>query len=156
MFKDELWQDIKGLSGVPFFVVIIVIAFLLQEKTLAYQLIVGLILAYTLTTIIRLAYFKRRPDKQAYRNIIEKIDASSFPSLHAMRAAVLATILSAFFENFWLTPLFALAAVGVAVSRVMTKRHDVSDVLAGLIFGVIIGGVSIWLAARFISLPFPP
>lgn len=151
MYKEELWQDIKGLSGVPFFVVIILIAFLLQEKKLAYQLIVGLILAYAVTFVIRLVYFKKRPDGQTYRNIIQKIDASSFPSLHAMRAAVLATILSAFFENFWLTPLFALSAVAVAVSRVMTKRHDVSDVLAGLIFGVIIGGVSIWLAATFIS-----
>ena len=139
------------MSGVPFFVVIILISFLLKEKMLAHQLIVGLILTYAITSVIRLMYFKRRPDKQTYRNIVEKIDASSFPSLHAMRAAVLATILSAFFENFWLTPLFALAAVAVAVSRVMTKRHDVSDVLAGLIFGVIIGGVSIWLAATFIS-----
>ncbi len=151
MYKEELWQDIKGLSGVPFFVVIIVISFLLQKNALAYQLIIGLILAYAVTFFIRLVYFKRRPDKQTYRNIVEKIDASSFPSLHAMRAAVLATILSAFFENFWLTPLFALAAVAVAVSRVMTKRHDVNDVLGGLILGVIIGGISIWLAARFIS-----
>lgn len=151
MYKEEIWQDIKGLSGVPFFVVIIIIAFLLQEKTLACQLIIGLALAYAVTAVIRLAYFKRRPDKQGYHNFIEKIDASSFPSLHAMRAAVLATILSAFFESFWFTPLFALAAVAVAASRVMTKRHDVNDVLAGLIFGVIVGGISIWLAARFIS-----
>jgi undecaprenyl-diphosphatase len=151
MYKEEIWQDIKGLSGVPFFVVIIITAFLLQEKALAYQLISGLILAYALTVVIRLAYFKRRPDKQGYNNLIEKIDASSFPSLHAMRAAVLATILSAFFESLWLPPLFALAAVAVAVSRVMTKRHDLSDVLAGLIFGAIVGGLSIWIAARFIS-----
>ncbi len=139
------------MSGVPFFVVIIIISFLLQEKALAYQLIVGLILAYAVTSVIRLVYFKRRPDKQGYHNLIEKIDASSFPSLHAMRAAVLATVLSAFFESFWFTPLFALAAVAVAASRVMTKRHDVSDVFAGLILGVIVGGVSIWIAARFIS-----
>lgn len=151
MYKEEIWQDIKGLSGVPFFVIIIILAFLLQEKALAYQLIVGLALAYAVTVIIRLSYFKRRPDKQGYHNLIEKIDASSFPSLHAMRAAVLATILSAFFESALLTPLFALAAVAVGVSRVMTKRHDISDVLAGLVLGAIVGGVSVWIAARFIS-----
>lgn len=151
MYKEEIWQDIKGLSGVPFFLVLIIISFLVGERTLACQLIIGLALAYAVTVVIRLLYFKRRPDKQGYHNLIEKIDASSFPSLHAMRAAVLATILSAFFESALLTPLFALAAVAVGVSRVMTKRHDISDVLAGLILGALVGGVSIWIAARFIS-----
>src|SRR5574342_306911 len=148
MYKEEIWQDIKGLSGVPFFLVLIIISFLVGERTLACQLIIGLALAYAVTVVIRLLYFKRRPDKQGYHNLIEKIDASSFPSLHAMRAAVLATILSAFFESALLTPLFALAAVAVGVSRVMTKRHDISDVLAGLILGALVGGVSIWIAAR--------
>jgi len=151
MYKEELLQDIKGLSGVPFFVIIIVISVLLQQNMLAVQLVIGLILAYVVTVLLRIAYFKRRPDKQSYHNWIEKIDASSFPSLHAMRAAVLATILSAFFESVWLTPLFALAAVAVATSRVLMKRHDISDALAGLIFGAIVGGLSIWLAATFIS-----
>jgi len=146
MFKDEVWQDIKGLSGVPIFVVVIIFSFLVGMQQLALQLLCGLILAYVVTVIIRFVYFKRRPDKQAYKNIIEKIDASSFPSLHAMRAAVLATILSLAFNNSLLTVLFALCAIGVAVSRVMTKRHYMSDVIVGLILGVIVG----WLAT-FIS-----
>ncbi|MEM3153958.1 MAG: phosphatase PAP2 family protein [Candidatus Woesearchaeota archaeon] len=146
MFKDEVWQDIKGLSGVPIFVVIIISSFLLGNKQLAFQLLAGFILAYVVTIVIRFVYFKRRPDRQAYKNIIEKIDASSFPSLHAMRAAVLATILSITFHNNLLTALFAFCAICVATSRVMTKRHYISDVIVGLILGVIIG----WLAT-FIS-----
>ncbi len=146
MFKDELWQDVKGLSGVPIFIVVIIVSFLIGMQKLAVQLLVGLILAYVVTTIVRLVYFKRRPDGQAYKNFIEKIDASSFPSLHAIRAAVLATILSLSFNNSWLTVLFALCAIGVAISRVMTKRHYAFDVVAGLVLGIAVG----WLAT-FIS-----
>jgi len=146
MFKDELWQDIKGLSGIPMFVVVILVSFLIGMQKLAVQLIIGLMLAYAITTIVRLLYFKRRPDGEAYKNIIQKIDASSFPSLHAMRAAVLATILGISFSNRWLTILFALCAVGVAVSRVITKRHYTFDVIAGLIIGIAVG----WLTT-FIS-----
>ena len=146
MFKDELWQDVKGLSGVPLFVVVIIVSFLSGMRQLAAELSCGLILAYFITTVIRLVHFKRRPDKQAYRNFIEKIDASSFPSLHAMRAAVMATILSITFSNPLLTALFSLCAIGVGVSRVLTKRHYVSDVIVGLLVGVLVG----WLAT-FIS-----
>jgi undecaprenyl-diphosphatase len=146
MFKDELWQDIKGLSGIPIFAIIIIVSFLSGMQKLAIQLVISLMLAYAITTIVRLLYFKRRPDGQAYKNVIEKIDASSFPSLHAMRAAILATVLSISFSNNWLTVLFAFCAIGVAISRVMTKRHYAFDVIAGLILGIAVG----WLAT-FIS-----
>lgn len=128
------------------FIIITIVSFLIGMQKLAVQLFIGLILAYVITTIVRLLYFKRRPDGEAYKNIIQKIDASSFPSLHAMRAAVLATILSLSFNNHLITVLFALCAIGVAVSRVMTKRHYTFDVVAGLIIGIAIG----WLAT-FIS-----
>ena len=151
MWQNELLQDIKGLSGIPLFIVLIIIVFLLGLTNLGAQLIVGLILAYALATFIRVIFFRRRPDKEPYKNLIGKVDASSFPSLHAMRASVFATLLSLYFNNVLLTVVLAFAAVGVAVSRVLTKRHFVSDVVAGLIFGFFIALASVWLVARFIS-----
>jgi len=147
MYKQELLQDIKGISGVPLFVVLIIVSFLLGMIELSAQLTVGLVLAYAVTVLIRIFYFKRRPDKESYRTFIEKIDASSFPSLHSLRAGVLATILSLYFGNNLLTILFALCAFAVAFSRVVLKRHFASDAIAGLVLGIGIG----LLVARFIS-----
>jgi len=147
MYKEELLQDIKGLAGVPVFGVLIVLSFLLNKFELAKELFVGLIAAHILTILIRALYFRRRPDKERYRTFIEKIDASSFPSLHSMRAGVLAAVLGVYFVNFWPVLLFILCAVAVAFSRVLSKRHYASDAVVGLILGFLIG----WLAARFIS-----
>jgi len=147
MWRDELLQDIKGLSGVPIFIAVVLISFFAGEKSLALQLVAGLVLAYAVTVILRIAFFSQRPDKQKFTNFVEKLDASSFPSLHSMRAAVLATVLSLHFDNSLLTAFFALTAIAIAVARVLQKRHFARDVIAGLVLGVIVG----FLVVRFIS-----
>lgn len=109
------------------------------------RLTIGLFLAYALTSSIRFIFFKQRPDKQKFKGLAQKIDASSFPSLHAMRASCLSVLLILFFSNFWITVISIAAAVCVALVRVVQKRHFASDVIAGLIFGVLIAFVSVWL-----------
>lgn len=145
MWKNELLQDIKALSGVPIYIAIILTTYLINIKELSIQLTIGLILAYAVTATIRLLHFVQRPDKQKYHNIIEKIDASSFPSLHAMRASTLATILALHFNNNILTTFFAITAIAIAKTRVLQKRHYPLDVIAGLILGVIVAYISIKL-----------
>lgn len=150
MYETELLQDIKALAGFPLFGLLILITFIIGETSLSAQLFVGLILAFALTATIRAFCFKQRPIKQKFSVWWQKIDAASFPSLHAMRAAVLAVLLAVYFNNLLLTILFTICAIAVAVSRVQLKRHFPRDVVAGLILGVIVAFVSIWLA-RFIS-----
>ena len=151
MMLQENLQDLKGLAGNPLFVLVSLLALVLGKITLFWQLVVGLILAYALTITVRMLFFRRRPDKQIYHTLIGRFDASSFPSLHAMRASVLATLLALFFNNSLLTVLFVICALGVGYARVFQKRHFVSDVVVGLIVGVLIALLSVWLVARFIS-----
>lgn len=149
--KTEFLQDLKALAGAPLFCVVIVISYFIGKPVLALQLFSGLILAYVLTFGIRTFYFRLRPDKEKYHNYFEKINASSFPSMHAMRASVFATLLVLFFNNNFLTVLFVVCAAGVGISRVLTKRHHTSDVIVGWIFGVIVALFDVWLVAKFIS-----
>ncbi|VVB81510.1 PAP2 superfamily protein [uncultured archaeon] len=151
MMLEENLQDLKGLAGNPLIVVAMLLALILGKLVLFWQLIVGFVIAYALTITVRLLFFRRRPDKQAYHNFIGRFDAGSFPSLHAMRASLFATLLSLYFSNSLLTALFALCAVAVGITRVVQKRHFISDVIVGLIVGVLIAFVSVWLVARFIS-----
>ncbi len=55
-----------------------------------------------------------------------------------MRAAVISVTIGLFFNQPLVWILAAIAAVSVALTRVIQKRHHKSDVLAGLIIGVII------------------
>lgn len=139
MWDTEILQDTKGLAGLPLYGIIVVISFLVGAINLTVQLILGIAIATLLTIGIRAAYFRRRPDGERYKGIVQRIEASSFPSLHSMRAAVLATILSIYFGNPQFTVLFALATLAVGGARVMQKRHYTSDVIVGLIIGVLIG-----------------
>ena len=87
------------------------------------MLLISFAIAYVFTIIGRTIFFKERPKKRKYKNIIEKIDAGSFPSLHSARAGVLAVVLSTLFFHTGLTILFFLSAIGVAWARVKLHKH---------------------------------
>jgi len=144
MLQENL-QDLKGLAGNALFVVVILLALLLGKTALFWELVLGLVIAYALTITVRMLFFRRRPDGQKYHNLVGRFDASSFPSLHAMRASVLATLLSLFFNNSMLTVLFIICALGVGYARVALKRHYTSDVIVGLVLGVLIAFLSVWI-----------
>jgi membrane-associated phospholipid phosphatase len=145
MQSREFLEDVKAFGGLPIYLVLIAIFSILGYFTMSVRLAVGLFLAYALTSTIRFVFFRQRPDKQKFKGLAQKIDASSFPSLHAMRASCLAILLILFFNNFWITCLAIGVAVCVALVRVVQKRHFASDVIAGLIFGAIIAGIAIWI-----------
>lgn len=145
MQSKEFLEDIKAFGGLPIYLFLIALFFILDYTAMGVRLAIGLFLAYALTSSIRFVFFKQRPDKQKFKGLAQKIDASSFPSLHAMRAGCLAVLLIIFFGNFWITIISIIAAICVALVRVVQKRHFASDVIAGLIFGVLVAFVSVWL-----------
>lgn len=145
MQSREFLEDLKAFGGLPIYLILIAVFFILGYFSMSIRLAVGLFLAYALTSSIRFVFFKQRPDKQKFKGFAQKIDASSFPSLHAMRASCLAVLLILFFNNLFITVLAIIAAVCVALTRVLQKRHFASDVIAGLIFGVFVAFVAIWI-----------
>ena len=62
-----------------------------------------------------------------------------------MRTAAYAFILANFFHVAWLNLVFLLAAVCVGVARVLEKRHYWSDVIAGLVMGLIISSIILFV-----------
>jgi membrane-associated phospholipid phosphatase len=85
-------------------------------------------------------FFKERPNKQEYSNWLQKIDASSFPSVHSARAGALALLLGYFHANAYLLSLFLILAVGVCYSRIFLKKHDLTDVFFGALLGLVASG----------------
>jgi len=146
--KVEFIRDITSLGGLPVYAALLAASLLVfNSQRFFYQLIIGLILAYLITTGIRTFYFKKRPKAVKYKsgNWFSKIDASSFPSLHTMRATILAALISNFFVDITIAILAAMATAAVAWSRIALKRHDWKDVLGGVIFGILISAVIIFL-----------
>ena len=91
---------------------------------------------------IKLLFKRRRPPGE-WGAIYRNTDPHSFPSGHAARAALLVVM---FFGlgPLWLALILLIWAPMVATARVMTGVHYLSDVIAGVLLGVMAG----WLVLQ--------
>lgn len=150
MLRDELIEDMKSLGGFWLYILITVLFFAVGEFGWGVLLLLSLIVLFALIILIRLIYFKPRPRPYKFNRWYDKIDASSFPSMHAARAAMLAVILSYYFRSPVLTAIFITCSLGVAAARVVSKKHFFSDVVAGLVLGVAVAfGTYYFLISQF-------
>jgi undecaprenyl-diphosphatase len=81
---------------------------------------------------------------QVYRTIrcdVPPLDHFSFPSGHTLHAVAFSTILLAYHPGFaWLVLPFSAM---VALSRIVLGLHYPSDVLAGVVIGTVVSGLSL-------------
>ncbi len=130
----EFFRDITAMGGLAASILLIL---LFISSSLLLPLIVGSIITAGIVVFIRIFYFKDRPKKETYANFWQRIDASSFPSLHTARIVFLAIIFSVHFANQYLTILCTVVAALVSYSRIYLKKHDWIDVLGGVVVGVL-------------------
>ncbi|MFP4111888.1 MAG: phosphatase PAP2 family protein [Candidatus Woesearchaeota archaeon] len=137
---DIFFKQITQLGGLVFFGIIIAFSYLAGSSQLSFTLLISIITMTLAGAFIKLMFFKERPKKIGYKNIIEKIDAGSFPSLHTMRIFSLAVILGTRYGsgNLLLIVFLALIAAIVSYSRIYLKKHYLKDVFWGALFSLII------------------
>ncbi|HEX8993132.1 MAG TPA: phosphatase PAP2 family protein [Anaerolineales bacterium] len=91
------------------------------------------LLVFPVKQIIR----RRRPEG-LWGMIYRKTDPHSFPSGHAARAFLIAVLATGLGPS-WLAPLLWIWAPLVALARVAMGVHYLSDILGGLILGLLAG-----------------
>ena len=135
--KFTAWsRDITSLAN-P--LVLLFVAFIfLGNSSNFYTLLLALLVNEFIGSIIKIIYPKKRPNKQTYNTLLEKIDAGSFPSLHTSRITL--TYLSLFSNTAQLEIkiVLVIAISLVILSRIVLKKHFWTDVLGGFILGVTI------------------
>lgn len=131
---DEFFRDVTAMGG---FAASLLIILLFMHSPLLLPLIAGSVLTAGGVILIRMFYFKNRPKKENHTNLLERIDASAFPSLHTARIVFLAHLFSSYFTNMYLTVLFTVTAALVSYSRIYLKKHDWMDVIGGIVLGVL-------------------
>lgn len=136
--KKDLVRDISALGSLFSYLLLMMLFLIPKRYDVFIRLLAGAILIYTVTILIRSFYFKERPNKYPYKSYIEKLDASSFPSLHSARIAFLSMVFIKHFNNVFLTVLIIILAIGVVYSRIELKKHDLKDVLGGVVVGFVI------------------
>ncbi len=131
-FIPQVMHEISTMGSLPFLFFFSVLLIVLEQYTQGYALLISLFVLFILVIPFRLLLFRERPKKVSYDNWILKIDASSFPSMHAARVGVLVVL-------FDFSILFIFLALLVGLSRYYLQKHYVSDLVVGYAFGILIG-----------------
>jgi undecaprenyl-diphosphatase len=110
-------------------------------------LLVGIFLTAALVMVVKFTVRRRRPEGE-WGKIYRSTDPHSFPSGHAARAVMLA-VMALGLGPAWLAVLLCAWAPLVVLARVSMGLHYLSDVLAGALFGLAMGGITLILLPAF-------
>ena len=132
---NEGFRDISTFGSLPFTLLMIIILFFINLSS-ALIILIGLILIHLTGSLIKLTFYKKRPNKQTYSNFIEKIDAGSFPSIHSARILLIALAIYSLFSSITTGIIITLVLL-VGMSRIYLKKHYLIDVIGGYILGFI-------------------
>lgn len=97
----------------------------------------GILVTAVIVMLIKFTVRRRRPEGE-WGNIYRSTDPHSFPSGHAARAFMLATLAVAAGPP-WFGILLCAWAPLVALARVAMGVHYLSDIFAGMAFGLVMG-----------------
>lgn len=144
-YKAKEWaRDITSLASpiLLLFVPLLVMGF--SDNYL--KLLLALLINEVVGSLIKIFWPQKRPDGQAYKGLMEKIDAGSFPSLHASRITIVYLTLLTIVPDPIIKVIIGLVLFAVMVSRVVLKRHYVRDIIGG----AVIGGIIWWIFNSYI------
>ncbi len=141
----EIWRDYSA-AGSFNLLTLASLGLMLFDIKLGFVLLVAIIAMELLGSLIKLAAHRARPDNQSGSSFLERIDSGSFPSIHTGRAAAVGTLLIVRSRSVELAVLVVAMVILVGVSRVILKRHHISDVLAGIVLGALLGWLIAYLA----------
>lgn len=110
-------------------------------------MIAAILLGAVLVLAIKFSVRRQRPVGE-WGSVYRTTDPHSFPSGHATRAAMLAT-LAVGMGPLWFASLMLIWAPLVSLARVAMGVHYLSDVLAGSVLGIMLGLIVSWLAIGF-------
>ncbi len=137
--QDAFWRDLTTFGGFLFYLLVTILAVLLREREIAFNLISGFGLTFLAILLIRTFYYKDRPRKEEHHTFIQRIDACSFPSWHMARILFMALIIGK--GTMFLTTFFMMVALLVGYSRIYLKKHDWIDVVSGGVLAIAVYGV---------------
>lgn len=134
-FNDWL-RDFTSLAN-PLILILVPFIFLGNSQTF-YYLLLALLVNEIFCSLIKIVFPKKRPNGQSYTNLLEKIDAGSFPSIHASRITLVYLTLFSNTESLAIKIVLLAVIILVFVSRVQLKKHFWVDVLGGFVIGILI------------------
>lgn len=108
-------------------------------KARAIVMVLAILLTALVVFIVKFSVRRKRPEGE-WGKFYRRTDPHSFPSGHAVRAVMLAVVALGL-GPLWLGLVLLIWAPFVGLARVAMGVHYLSDVLAGMLLGLVIGGI---------------
>lgn len=127
--------------GSMVFLGLVFIFFLLTNFYVAMELLFASALAFIIIVIIRIIYFKTRPENMGQKkpkNFIDYVDKSSFPSMHAANSFIMALIVGFNQNNLYVFIFFIIVAMLICVTRRYFNKHFTLDLVVGMLLGILV------------------
>lgn len=136
--KVDYLNHLSALGSKEITFIYILFLITIEETQLAFQIFLALTLIYIIGIPIRIFYKKERPKQKPRHNLFETIEANSFPSMHAARSTSISLLLIKHFAyNPYLITLLIIILTSIFSARIQKKRHDLTDIIGGIILGII-------------------
>jgi undecaprenyl-diphosphatase len=144
----EFSRDITSLSS-PIVLGLFFLLVFTGSIKLFILVVISFLVNEIICSVVKYYFFRPRPEPMKWKTWWEKIEASTFPSIHSSRAGLMAVwvISQGVYLSVFQQIIILLIMLLVALSRVILKKHFYIDIICGLIIGVLIGVVFI----RFIA-----
>jgi membrane-associated phospholipid phosphatase len=125
------------------------------RESIAVPLIIGYVDSVLLTTVVKYAVRRRRPEGE-WGSLYRRTDPHSFPSGHAARTITLSLVFLG--RHLVLAGvLLVVWSLAVGFARIVLGVHFLLDVLAGYLLGLAIGiSLCFWMAQGLPGLPSFP
>lgn len=138
--KKQVYETFRDASALGSFLFLCVLAvfFLFIDYKISLIILIGLAIIEFVGALVKIFFYKARPNNQKFSNILEKIDSGSFPSIHSARVLLVALTLYPFFSSPIALLLMTLSVILVGISRIVLNKHYILDVLAGYVFGFLV------------------
>ena len=136
-YTREGFVAITQLGSAYFYVILVIFLLTINKKILALYLTLGLLACYILSIIVRLFYFKDRPEKEDFFNFFTKINASSFPSVHMMTSIYAAVVIANDIKILSVSIFLGFVSLLIGYSRIYLKKHYFIDIFFGFVLGLI-------------------
>ena len=128
-------------SAIPFIIIVLLAFLFIKNKSYSFYMFVNLLWVYVVSVIFKNVIMRERP----VISLIEKPSDFSFPSGHTMCSIafygfivyLLLKNVKNYFLKWLIIFIFAMLVIFIGISRIYLNVHYFTDVIAGLILGII-------------------
>ena len=140
-FFNTFMKTVTAFGEETILIVLVAVMYFMFHKENAYRLCFLTVLSLGLNGIIKNLFAIPRPFATGKITCVRPETATgySFPSGHTQNFATWSTALAQILKKRWMLITALLLSVAIGCSRVYLGAHYPSDVLAGLLLGVLVG-----------------